>query len=184
MKLKYALLVLLGGLLTGAAPHKLIRTKITPGITVSRPAELFAMTPEDLAQRYPSVRAPLAAFTNEMRVVDFSVNTSATQWSVNDVPLARQFFKAGITNLYDRVDFLGEGIEKWNKRDFIFFEFNSRMHGDKRGLGTTEPILKYHLVAYHIQNNRTLVFSFACPREVQTDWQETARAVFRTITVR
>lgn len=185
MKLPLFVPALLAALvLAGTTPHKLVRTKITSAITVGLPAELLPMTPEDIAQRYPSVRAPLGAYTNELRVVDFSVNTSATQWTEKDMPLAQKFFKAGITNLYDRVDYIREGTETWNKRAFIFFEFNSRMHGDKRSMGNAEPVLKYHFVAYHIRNDRTLVFSFSCPRNLQGEWQETARAVFKTIQVR
>jgi hypothetical protein len=185
MRQTFIIPVVLAALLcAGAEPHKLVRTKITPQITVSLPTVMFPMTPEDLAQRFPSVRAPLGAYTNEARMVDFSVSTSATQWDEKDMPLAQKFFKAGITNLYDRVDYISEGIATWHKRDFIFFEFNSRVHGDKRALGSADPILKYHFVAYHIRNNRTLVFSFSCPRALQAEWQETAHAMFKTIHVR
>ncbi|MFM8738893.1 MAG: hypothetical protein ACKOC0_01670, partial [Cytophagales bacterium] len=56
------------------------KTKITEGITVLLPSTLSVMTPEDIVQRYPSVRSPLAAYTDVNRTADFSVNISATQW--------------------------------------------------------------------------------------------------------
>ena len=57
---------------------KWVKTRLPDGVTVSVPEELAAMTVEDMAQRFPSVRAPLGAFTDVDRVVDFSVNISAT----------------------------------------------------------------------------------------------------------
>lgn len=78
---------------TGFAPPKLAKTKITDGITVSLPKSLTLMTAEDIVQRYPSVRSPLAAFTNENRSADFSVNISATQWPDGNIELAKNSFE-------------------------------------------------------------------------------------------
>src|SRR5438045_294584 len=91
------------------APTKLVKTKVGEGITVTLPTTLAAMTEEDIIQRYPSVRAPLGAFTNQNRDTDFSVNISATQWVQADIEIAAQFFKSGIYNLYDRVDLISSG---------------------------------------------------------------------------
>lgn len=184
MGAKSFILLAAGLVFVSFMPHRLVKTRVTSEISVGLPSELMPMTPEDIAQRYPSVRAPLGAYTNELRVVDFSVNTSATQWTEKDTELAQKFFKAGITNLYDRVDYLNEGVLLLNKKKFIFFEFNSRVNGDKRAQGSAEPVLKYHYVAYLVQNKRTLVFSFTCPRELQTEWQPTAREMFSSLRVR
>ena len=99
--------ILLFVLLTAFAA-KMVKTRVAEGITVSLPPNLFPMTPDDIAQRFPSVRAPLGAFTNEDRVVDFSVNISATNWPDANAALAQKFFKAGLYNLYDRVDMIAE----------------------------------------------------------------------------
>jgi hypothetical protein len=73
-----AVLVLLT--LSSFAVSKWIKTKLPDGVTVSLPEQLIPMSPEDIAIRFPSVRAPLGAFSNEDRLVDFSVNISATRW--------------------------------------------------------------------------------------------------------
>ena len=96
--------------LVAMAPMKWVKTHLADGVTVSVPDLLTPMTPEDMAQRFPSVRAPLGAFTNADRLADFSVNISATNWPDGDVELARKFFKASLSNLYDRVDMIGEGV--------------------------------------------------------------------------
>lgn len=168
----------------GFAPEKGIKTKITDGITVTLPATLVPMTPDDIVMRYPSVRAPLGAFTNLNRDADFSVNISATQWPDSDIELAAQFFKSGIINLYDRVDMIHEGIHVVNKKKFIFYEFESRVNGNRLKEGERQPIFRYAYVQYYIEKGRTLVFTFSCPKDHRPEWQETARAMMKTIRIR
>ena len=162
----------------------LVKTKVANGITVSLPPELLPMTPDDIAQRFPSVRAPLAAFTNVDRLVDFSINISATMWPGKDVPMAQQFFKASLQNLYDRVDFIGEGTQVLHKRKFIFFEFESRISGDRRKQELRQPVLKYTYIQYLVQKDRTLVFSFTCPKDMMEEWQPVAREMMKSLRVR
>ena len=163
---------------------KLVKTKVTNDITVSLPNTLFAMTPEDIGQRFPSVRAPLGAYTTEDRVVDFSVNISATKWTQNDLEMGQKFFKAGIYNLYDKVEMLSEGMQEIHKKKFIYFEFESRTNGDRRKLGSSDPVLKYTYIQYLIQPDRTLVFTFSCPKDQKPQWQETTHQMMKSIHVK
>lgn len=111
-------------LFTGFDEPKLVKTKIAEGMTVRLPKSFRPMDELDLTQRYPSVRMPIAAFTNEEREVDFSVNLSATQWPDTNLDIARKFFKAGIYNLFDDVDMIGEGVHQIHGRDFIFLNLS------------------------------------------------------------
>ena len=171
-------------LLFGFSPVKLVKTKIADGITVSLPADFYAMPPDDVAQRFPSVRAPLGAYTNPDRVIDFSVNVSATQWPDADLEIARQFFKSGLMNLYDKVEVIEEGIHEVNKKKYIFFEFESYVRGNKRQLGDEDPILKYTYIQYLVQPKRTLVFTFSCPKDQRQDWQEATRQMMKSVKVK
>lgn len=164
--------------------HKLVKTKVTDDITVSIPTELMPMTPEDIAQRHPSVRAPLGAFTDENRVIDFSVKTSATQWPDVDLEMSQKFFKSGIYNLYDRVTMIDEGTRVIHKKDYIFFEFESRINGDRRDMGNSDAIQKYTYILYLVERARTLVISFSCPQQMQGEWQETARAMMNSVRIK
>jgi hypothetical protein len=175
-----ALLIMLG---LAPASSKLVKTKITNDITVGLPPEMHPMTPEDIAQRFPSVRAPLGAFTTEDRRTDFSVSVSATQWPDENLEMSKSFFKAGIINLYDKVDFVNEGIVENNKRKFIVFEFESRTNGEKRQLGSADAVLKYTQIRYLIQSRRTLVFAFNCPKELRSTWEKTASDMMSSIKV-
>jgi hypothetical protein len=62
--------------LVSADRPKLVKTKVSDAITVSIPQGWRPMDGLDFTERYPSVRAPLAAYTNEERLIDFSVNVS------------------------------------------------------------------------------------------------------------
>jgi hypothetical protein len=170
-------------LLTAADRPKLVKVKVNDTITISIPREWNPMDALDFSQRYPSVRAPLAAYTNLDRTIDFSVNISATQWPDTDLELAQKFFKASLMSMFDRVDMIEEGIVEINKKKFIFFEFDSRVNGARQE-GLQDPILKYTYIQYLLEPGRTLVFSFNCPRREKQDWQETARQMMKNVKVK
>ena len=162
---------------------KLVKVKVGDDISISIPKEWNPMDALDFTQRYPSVRAPLAAYTNLDRTIDFSVNVSATQWPDTDLELAQKFFKASVVSMFDRVDMIKEGIQEVNKKKFIFFEFDSRVNGTKKE-GFQDPVLRYTYIQYLILPGKTLVFSFNCSRREKQDWQETARAMMKSVKVK
>lgn len=178
------LLILLSAFVLLASTSKLVKTKVNDEITVSLPADFFAMTPEDIAQRLPSVRAPIGAYTNQDRIVDFSVNVSATQWPDADIEIAAKFFKSALYNLYDKVDMISEGTQEIHKKKYICFEFESRINANRRVEGGSEPILKYTRIQYLVEPGRTLVFSFSLPRTLREDWQEVSGQVMKSIRVK
>jgi hypothetical protein len=163
---------------------KLVKTKVADGITVSIPEGWRPMDGLDFTQRYPSVRAPLAAFTNDQRVVDFSVNISATQWPDADINIARQFFKSSVMNMFDRVEMIHEGNVELHGKRFIFFEFESRVNGSKTELGLNDPVARYTYLQYLVESKRTLVFSFNCPKREREQWESTAAAMMKSIRVK
>jgi len=165
------------------AQDKLNKIKIADGIKVSIPTGLTEMLPEDIALRHPSVRRPLGAYTNDSRLVDFSVNTSASQWRPSDVDMASGFFKSAINHLYDRVDFIQEEVKTINGRKYICFEFESRIDGDQHKLGEQDAIRKYTYIQYLIVKGKTLVFSFNCPMRLKAEWQDTARQMMASVNV-
>lgn len=165
-------------------PEKLVKTKVTDNISILLPKSFFEMTPSDIAQRYPSVRKPVGAYTNDERLVDFSVNISATQWRRGDVKIAKDFFKASIFNLYDRVDMINEEIKTIDDRQFIVFEFDSRINGDRGSLENQGPIRRYSYVQYLISKGKTYVFSFNCPIQRKEMWQKTAGEVMSSVKIK
>ena len=170
--------------LFGFVEKKLIKTKVSEGISVSLPSELKPMEPEDLALRYPSVRAPLGAYTNPDRIVDFSVNISATRWTEKDFAIAQKFFKSGIYNLYDKIEMINEGTHVIKKKNYVFYEFESRLNGKRGQLGNEQNIITYTYIQYLIENGRTLVFTFSCPRDLRQEWQPIAQEMMLSVRVK
>jgi hypothetical protein len=162
---------------------KLSRVKVADGISVLLPKGWHPMDDLDFNERYPSVRAAIAAYTDEERQVDFSVNVSATQWPDADAKIAQRFFKASLYNMFDRVDMINEGFQEINGKKFVYFEFESVVRGKKGDLELKESILKYTYIEYLLQPKRALVFSFSCPRRMRQDWQETAGIIMKSIKV-
>jgi hypothetical protein len=162
---------------------KLVKTKIAAGITASIPKGWIPMNQLDFTERYPSVRAPLAAYTNEERSADFSVNISATQWPDADLELAEKFFRSSIMNMFDRVQFVAEGIREVHGKKYVYFEFESRVHGNNKHEGNEEPVLGYTHQQYLIEPKRTLVFTFNCPRRGRNQWEGTGLAVMKSLRI-
>jgi len=175
---------LLALLCLAAAKPKLMKVKVNDAITVSVPQDWHPMDDMDFVERYPSIRAPLVAYTNPEREVDFSVNISATQWPDADLALAQKFFRASVFNMFDRVDIISEGIHEVNGKKLIFFEFNSRINGSRRQEGMQDPVLRYTYIQYLVAPKQTLAFSFNCPKRLQQDWQETARLMMTSIKIK
>ena len=163
---------------------KLMKVKVNDAITVSVPKDWLPMQEEDIIQRYPSVRAPLLAYTNQERVADFAVNVSATQWPDDDVELAKKFFKAGLVNTFDRVDMIDEGVREIKGKKLIFFEFESRMNGNRQQEGQKDAVVRYTYIQYFIEPGRAVVFSFNCPHRDRQLWQETAREMMGAVRIK
>jgi hypothetical protein len=162
---------------------KLVKTKVANKIYASLPKGWISMTEHDFVERYPSVRAPLGAFTNDERSADFSVNTSATQWPDGDLELASKFFKASLMNMFDRVEFISDGIRESNGKKFVYFEFEYRINGNKADEAVQDPVLRYTQMQLLIEPKRTLVFTFNCPRRLRQEWQATATAIMQSVKV-
>lgn len=163
---------------------KLVKTKATDKITVSIPQGWRPMDGIDFTERYPSVRAPLAAYSNEDRIVDFSINISATKWAIEDQEIASQFFKASLSNMFDRVDIINEGIAEIHGKKFIFFEFESRVSGSREKEGQREPILRYTYQQYYIHDLTTTVFTFSAPKRERETWAATAKLMMESIKIK
>ncbi len=169
---------------TACAQQKLVKTKVDDNITIYVPQLMIPMTPEDLAQRFPSVRAPLAAFTDMDRAAEFSVNISATRWPDGNIEMAKGFFKSALVNLYDRVDMINEGVIELHKKKFAFYEFESRINGDKYKQGLKDPVLSYTYTQYYVDKKRTLVFTFSCPRAMKDEWVATVHDMMAKVRVK
>lgn len=160
---------------------KLVKVKISDQISVMLPENFVPMGDLDFQERYPSVRKPIGAYTNPDHEVDFSVNISATSWPDANLEMAQKFFKAGVMNMFDRVEFISEGVHEVNGKKLVYLEFESRVKGDRSSLGNEEAVVRYSYLQYWVQPSRTVVFSFNCPVRLKPDWQDTAEKIMKSI---
>ncbi|MFP4342197.1 MAG: hypothetical protein ACLFQO_17250 [Cyclobacteriaceae bacterium] len=159
----------------------LVKKQLTENIQVSLPATFLPMDENMLSERYLSARKPIAAFTNENQLVDFTVNTSNTRWGVDDLPILKDFYKASLMELYDEVEFSRAEIEEINKQPYVVFEFTSVVRPEENAMSMQQPVLKYTRVQYTVYDNETLVFNFSCPQMRQQEWAPTAREIMQSI---
>ena len=160
------------------------KTKIFEGVTVGLPKDLLPMTEQDLAAKSASVRKPLAAYTSMDRQADFVVNYSYSKWAETDMDMLKGFYRGSIQNLFDKVEFLSEGIEEINRRKYVYFEFLSTLEGDPNSISNQKVIRKYTYVQYVLVNGKTLVFNFTCPANQRNQWQEVAKEMMQTIEIK
>jgi hypothetical protein len=166
-------LLLIPILMLSANEPKLVKTKITKGVTANLPKGFVAMSDNDIAQKYPSTKKPLAMFTSLDRTVDFGLNVSKSSWSGSNMEVLKKVYKATILELYSNVVFLNEGIEKISNRDFVFFEFTSEADQTK----------KYTYLQYTIIGNRLYIFNFTVGAEFKDKWQGTAGNIMRSVII-
>lgn len=158
-----------------------VKTEVAEGITLKLPVSFVAMTESVLSQKYLSARGPIAAYTSQDQQTDLTVNTSNARWQANDLPMLQNFYRSNISALYDEVDFLKEGIEEINGKDFAVFEFISLVLPEENTLSMQKPVRKYTYIAYTIHNGKTYVFNFTAPAQQQKQWQETAIIIINSI---
>lgn len=178
----FSLITLL--LITTPLQEKMVKVKIGESITMELPENLYEMSTDDIARRYPSVRRPIGAYTNDSRLADFNVNISATKWRAEDVDIAKGFFKASFYNLFDRVEMISEEIKEIDDKKFITFEFDSRLNGDASSMEARNPILRYNYMQYLLINGKTLVFGFNCHPRLKDEWKPVVDEMMSTIKVK
>jgi hypothetical protein len=164
--------------------QKLVRTNVTKEITMLIPKGFRPMDELDFTQRYPSVRKPIAGYTNDSRDVDISINVSATQWPDGNAAIAQKFFKSSLVNMFDGVEMISEGTHTLHGKQFIYFEFESRMRGDKTKLEFRDPVLNYTYIQYLVGQEKTLVFTFTCSRRMRHDWEDAARKIMNSVKIK
>jgi hypothetical protein len=168
-------------LLCGAGGPKLVNRKIAEGVHASLPKNFYPMSDDDVAQRYPSTKKPLAMYTDIDRAVDFGLNISKTNWVGTDMKILQGIYKSTIMSLYSNVSFIQEGIKSINGKEYIIFEFTSTADNTPK-----YTYLQYAVVNTSIQKtdfNKVFIFNFSCPQAVMDKWQPIAGAIMATVNI-
>jgi hypothetical protein len=151
--------------------QKMAYHKMTEGIKVKLPVDFVEMSDDDLAYKYPSTKKPLAMLTSGDKTADFGVNVSKTLWGENDLKILQKVYKATLLEMYQKVDFLYEGIKTIDNVPFVAFEFTSEVENHK----------KYSYLLYRTVKKHVYVFNFTCPQRYQERWQAISPKIIESI---
>jgi hypothetical protein len=163
---------------------KLIKTKIDDQITVYLPEEFFTVPEVEIASKYISYREPLAVFTDMSAQIDFAVNTSLTRWRSSDIELMKSFYKANISTLYDKTEFIRDEIETINDRQYVVFTYKSTLLPNENSIRNDPPVIKYNYIQYTIVKGETFLFNFNAPFYQKTNWEGTAFEIMHSIKIK
>jgi hypothetical protein len=189
--MKNILFICFAFLLISAGEPKLKVQKIVDGITVGMPKNYIQMSDDDIANKYPSTKKPVAMYTNIDRTVDFGLNISKSRWGGLDMTILKDVFRATIVDSYDTVMFIQEDIVNINGRPYVRYEYNS-LFDNTQGyhyllisiLAKTNNEAEVDKEKLAPDNaNHLLIFNFYCAKAFQTANQPIARAMMETLHV-
>ncbi len=163
----------------GISQTELERRKVTDDLSMKVPSNFVSMTDEERNQRYVSYRSPIAMFTNIERTVDLGINLTSSNWEADDLTILKDFYKSNLQNLYTKVDFVQDTITTIGQRDFIVFEFESKVYDENSF--RQQVISKYTYIQYTIFNDKVLLVHFTAPLRLKSKWQEATREMMQSI---
>ena len=182
-KVKYlfsSLLALMS--LLSKAQIPLERKKVTDEISMKVPSNFISMTEGERNQRYISYRTPVAMYTNIERTVDLGINITGSTWETGDLKILKDFYKSNILSLYTEVDFIQEEIRNIGQKEYIVFEFQSRVYEENSF--KNQVISKYTYIQYTLHQDKILLFHFTAPKQLRSKWQTSVAEMMESIRIK
>ncbi len=165
----------------GFQQMKYVKTKVNPSITIMLPNGFHLMETTELYRKFVAAKPPLAAYTdNATATIDIGVNVAHSQWNADDLDIMKSFYKSTLMGLYDEVQFITEGIEEIDGKNFAVFEFISVVKDDEKTYDNPAATSKYTRIHYGIINHKTLLLNFTCPANQRNHWAPVARHVLES----
>ena len=163
---------------------ELSRIKISKNISLKVPTLFLPMTESERRSRYVSYRQPIAIFTHPRQEADLGINQNSTPWIGDDLTILRDFQKANIQNLFTEVSFTKDEIKTIGGREFVIFEFLSKVSGEENTYGgISGAVSKYTIISYTLYEDYVLLFNFTCDANIRVQWQEAAREVIESVRI-
>lgn len=139
------------------------KMEILKEITIDIPTTFNLMTDDEIAQKYPSYRKPLAVYSNTKKTADIGVNYSINKWNNKNLAILKDIYKSTISSVFTTVDFIQEGnIKKIANRDFIIFEFVSSL-SEENSMQRGASIQTYSYIAYTLYQRKVIIINFNAP---------------------
>lgn len=165
--------------------EKLVRKKITSGISVGIPASFHEMNDDEIADKYYTYRRPLKMFSDEAGIANFGINLSVTPWQDGDIEILYDVYKANIMNTFGDVRMSKSELVTIKNTEFAVFEFTASLAEDESSafLGSRGGKTQYHYLAYTTSNGKVAIFNFNCPSRFRQQWQDVAAEMMASIKI-
>lgn len=146
------------------------KIEILNAISLEVPIDFNIMPDEDIAQKYPSYRKPLAVYSNTKKTADIGINYSINKWNNKNLDILKSMYKSTISSVFTSVDFVQEGvIKKINNRDYIVFEFVSAL-SEENSLQNGVSIQTYSYIAYTLYEKKIIIINFNAPAQEKNNF--------------
>ena len=163
---------------------KYVKTKVSDDISLLLPADFMPLSDAERIQKYVSSKPPIAVYTDYSRNVDLGINVAYSRWKAEDMKIMMSFYKSNITSFYDDVQFITEDLVDINGKEFAVFEFVASVSDEEGTVQGSPTISKYIRIQYTIVNGQTVLFNFACPARIQSNWAPVAKHILESVKIR
>ncbi|MFN0048348.1 MAG: hypothetical protein ACKVOU_04420 [Cytophagales bacterium] len=154
------------------------------GLELSLPATFTLMSDDDLAQKYPSYKKPIAMYESEDRNAEMGVNAAVNKWKNYNLGVIKDVYKSTISTIFTEVNFIQDGnIVDINDRKYVIFEFTSAIIDDKRVDNNPVSTRRYNYLAYTIYQKKILVFNFNSTFGSKSEWMPMAVQIMKSIKI-
>lgn len=160
--------------------------KIAPykGISLKLPSAFVVMADDDIAQKYPTYKKPLAMYVSKDATAEFGINAAVNNWSNKNLEVLRSIYRSTIMSIFYNVNFSKDGeIATINDRKYVLFEFTSEIKDDKRIDESTVLMRRYNYLAYTIYANKILIFNFNADFKKREQWAPQANEIIQSIKI-
>lgn len=139
------------------------KVQVLTGLTASMPKDFVVMIDDDIAQRYPTHKKPLAMYTNPAKTIDFGVNFAVNRWNNKNLTVLKDMYKSTISSVFSEVEYMQDGvIKEINDKQYIVFEFDSRLTNDMRPDNNSNTEKNYTYIMYTLIDQKILIFNLTC----------------------
>jgi hypothetical protein len=185
MIIKYILAVVISTtVFYSNAQSSLKKTTLIKGLTMKLPKDFVVMADDDIAQKYPTHKKPLAMYNNVEKTADFGLNFAVNRWNNKNLSVLRDIYKSTISSVFTNVVYKQEGIiKKINGKDFIVFEFVSELVDDKRVDNRPITTRNYSYIQYTLADKKILIFNFTTTVFEKDKWASIASEMMESIEI-
>jgi hypothetical protein len=160
------------------------KVQLIKGLSAALPKEFIVMIDDDIAQKYPTQKKPLAMYNSTDKSADFGVNYAINKWNNKNLSVLKDIYKSTISSVFTSVTYLQDGlIKNVNGREYIVFEFVSELVDDKRPDSKNFTVRNYSYLMYTIVDKKILVFNFTSVASGKEKWMPVASAIMTSIVI-